>query len=259
MQRNQRPDVLRQVNNQGLEQIQQNRHALSQIIRTIPFCSRQNIALRGHEEGKENFMALLTDRAENDPILADHLYNPNRSTKYASSEIQNELLDVCAAHLKAAITERCNNAGFWSFIADEASDLSCRELNIRFVEQGADHTTMVQEEILGFVRAHSTTGEALPETFLESLTSLGLDLTQLRSQGYDGAANMSGHHRGVQARIARLVPEAHYVHCHVHVLNLVIAHNCKLPIVRNMMYKGLALRLAILPKSLKLSILPAGS
>ncbi len=171
-------------------------------------------------------------------ILADHLYNPNRSTKYTSAEIQNELLDVCAEQLMAAITERCNNAGFWSFIANDASDQSCREqisLNIRFVEQGADHTTMVQAEFLGFVRAHSTTGEALTKTFLESLRSLRLDLTQLRGQGYDGAANMLGHQRGVQARIARLVPEAHYVHCHAHVLNLVIVHNCKLPIVRNMM------------------------
>ena len=42
------------------------------------------------------------------------------------------------------------------------------------------------------------------------------------SQGYDGASAMSGCCSGVQQRIRELVPQAIYVHCHAHCLNLVL-------------------------------------
>ena len=47
----------------------------------------------------------------------------------------------------------------------------------------------------------------------------------MRAQGYDGAANMSGIHRGVQARIGERISTAQYVHCKAHVLILVIVHS----------------------------------
>src|SRR5664279_5372783 len=53
-------------------------------------------------------------------------------------------------------------------------------------------------------------------------------------QGYDGASNMSGHTRGVQARMKKYFPSATYVHCNSHNLNLAICDTCTLPIVRNM-------------------------
>ena len=42
------------------------------------------------------------------------------------------------------------------------------------------------------------------------------------SQGYDGASVMSGHCSGVQQRVRQVAPHAIYVHCHAHVLNLVL-------------------------------------
>ena len=41
----------------------------------------------------------------------------------------------------------------------------------------------------------------------------------------------------VQGRIRREAPLATYVHCIGHALNLVIAHSCSLPTVRNMIDK----------------------
>ncbi|XP_033739147.1 52 kDa repressor of the inhibitor of the protein kinase-like [Pecten maximus] len=46
---------------------------------------------------------------------------------------------------------------------------------------------------------------------------------------------MSGKHRGVQARVRQIIPEAIYVHCKAHNLNLAIVHACKEPLVRNIM------------------------
>ena len=56
----------------------------------------------------------------------------------------------------------------------------------------------------------------------------------LRGQGYDGASNMSGHTRGVAARIKEKNPLALYTHCCNHVLNLVILKACAVPEVCNM-------------------------
>ena len=55
----------------------------------------------------------------------------------------------------------------------------------------------------------------------------------MRAQGYDGASVMSGHVSGVQTRIRKVNPNAVYVHCRPHVLNLCIVHASKLPLVRN--------------------------
>ena len=58
-------------------------------------------------------------------------------------------------------------------------------------------------------------------TILTQLSQLGLNLEHTRGQGYDGASNMSGKYRGVQARVKELYPLAMYTHCCNHVLNLV--------------------------------------
>jgi len=57
----------------------------------------------------------------------------------------------------------------------------------------------------------------------------------MRGQGYDGASNMSGKYRGVQARVKELYPLAMYTHCCNHVLNLVISTSSQVPVIRNAM------------------------
>ena len=46
------------------------------------------------------------------------------------------------------------------------------------------------------------------------------------AQAYDGASVMSGAIGGVQAKFRDKHPEAFYVHCYVHKLNLVLCHTC---------------------------------
>ena len=60
-------------------------------------------------------------------------------------------------------------------------------------------------------------------------------MENMRAQGYDGASNMSGVYRGVQARVRAQIPEAVYTHCKAHCLNLAIVHASREPYVRNMM------------------------
>jgi hypothetical protein len=52
----------------------------------------------------------------------------------------------------------------------------------------------------------------------------------MRAQGYDRTASMSGIHRGVQASIRERILIAQYVHSKAYVLNLAIVHkfqNCR--------------------------------
>ena len=63
--------------------------------------------------------------------------------------------------------------------------------------------------------------------------NLGLFLSTLRGQGYDGASTMSGSKTGLQARIRECQPKALYTHCAGHSFNLAIMNSCSIPCNRN--------------------------
>jgi len=58
-----------------------------------------------------------------------------------------------------------------------------------------------EEFFLGFHDTASTTGDSIATILLDGIKDLGLDIHNCRCQTYDGAANMSGHVKGVQAKI----------------------------------------------------------
>ncbi len=78
------------------------------------------------------------------------------------------------------------------------------------------------EHFLTFVFAPKLTAEHLFQYIVDTLSRFNINLSSMVSQGYDGAAVMSGCVSGVQKRIRDLVPQAIYVHCHAHCLNLVL-------------------------------------
>jgi hypothetical protein len=75
---------------------------------------------------------------------------------------------------------------------------------------------------LGFEIVESQKAVGLQEQIYNSIKEKGLALEKLRGQGYDGAATVSGVYSGVQARIKEMQPRAIYVHCALHILNLVL-------------------------------------
>ena len=122
-------------------------------------------------------------------------------------------------------------------LADETTDVSTTEqlsICVRFVDTTGAQVKL-REEFLGFVAVISTTGENIAEVILSTLESWGLDVNLLRGQGYDGASNMSGKFKGVQAVVRSRVPSAvYYLHCRAHSLNLAVVHSCSNSHVRNM-------------------------
>jgi len=228
-------DVVTQLSTHHHEAIEKNRHIIKEIIKVLVFCGKQNIAIRGHTEEKSNFAALLNLQAENDSILAAHMARGDPRRKYTSPTIQNELIELCANQIRESLTKACNLSGCFGFIADEATDCATREqisICVRFFDHEKGE---VCENFLGFKEAERTTGEALAEKFIQTLEDYRIEIGKMRGQGYDGAANMAGIHRGVQARIRERIPLATYTHCRAHSLNLAIVHACKEPLIRNLM------------------------
>ncbi|XP_068675681.1 52 kDa repressor of the inhibitor of the protein kinase-like [Montipora foliosa] len=199
-------------------------------------CSHLSSQVTATIERNRHILKAILDT---DPVLALHLQNDDNRAKYTSPRIQKELIELCGDYIRKSLVKDCNRAQFYAFLADEATDASTMEqisICVRFVHRkDEDNTVEVREEFLGFVDAKSTKGVELAEKFMTTQAEFGIETRKMRAQGYDGAANMAGVHRGVQAIIKQHVPEAVYVHCKAHSLNLAIGHACKEPLVRNML------------------------
>ncbi|XP_052799150.1 uncharacterized protein LOC128230746 [Mya arenaria] len=209
--------------------------ALKSLQNTIILCGKQGLALRGHGEDDGNFVKLLEYRSKDNGLLRDHMLKKETTNKYTSPEIQNALIQICGEIIVGDIVRDCNKSPCFGFITDEATDCSTTEqmaLCVRFYEVDK---CITKEKFLGFAECGATTGKALTDKFLHNLTEKGIVIQNMRGQGYDGAANMSGKYRGVHARVREIIPDAVYTHCKVHSLNLCIIHACKEPLVRNVM------------------------
>ena len=111
------------------------------------------------------------------------------------------------------ITRDVKSSGHYSVIVDErvvrAEQVS---LCLRYVVEGE-----TRETFAGFFATESTEGEVLYQ-----ITNLNLLLTDIVGECFDGAANMSGCHKGVASRMKEFSPLALYVHCYAHRLNLAL-------------------------------------
>ena len=223
------------------KRIEENRQILKAIARAVLYCARQCIALRGHREkliqseNPGNFLALLKVLSESNPVLEAHLKTGGRVT-YLSPQSQNEMIEVIGKHfIQKKIVEEILEAKYYSILGDAATSHNEEKLSIviRFVDANKD----IREEFLEFKYLERTTGAAVSETLLSTRRSLNIPIEDCHGQGYDGAASMSSQRVGVQANILTHAPNAAYVHCASHCLNLVVSHACSLQPIRNMIDK----------------------
>ena len=70
--------------------------------------------------------------------------------------------------------------------------------------------------------------QSISDALISALLGWGLDMSYLVGQGYDGASVVSSSKNGMQAKVAAQYPNATYVHCRSHVLNLAISSGCKM-------------------------------
>lgn len=217
--------VAEQLGSNRAEQIRKNRHYIKTVAEVLLLCSRQEMSFRGHDESSEslnkgNFKEILTLVAKHDPVVAERLFHGPRNAVYTSPRIQNDIINIMASIVRQQICTSVQKAAYYSILADETKDMSKQEqlsIVIRYVE-----CDRIVERFLTFVIASDLDAEHLSKYILDTLTLYNLDVSMIVSQGYDGASVMSGCCSGVQQRIRELAPQAIYVHCHAHCLNLVL-------------------------------------
>ena len=154
--------------------------------------------------------------------MAEKLSYGPRNAQYTSPAIQNEIINVMATMVRQEICTGVQQAGYFSILADETKDTSKQEqlsIAIRYFDCAA---SCLRERFLTFIIASKLTAEELSKYILDTLKAYNLDANMIVSQGNDGASVMSGHCNGVQQCIRKVVPQAIYIHCQAHCLNLVL-------------------------------------
>lgn len=202
---------------------------MSRILDIIKYLAKQNIPFRGHDENSTssntgNFLELVHLQARYD-VLKQHLLTAIRNSTYLSGDIQNQLIQAMGGEVLSTIIEQVKDAKFFSLLVDETSDIS-RQEQVSFVLRYIDKECDIQERFIGVVTVTHTDSATLVRTIEEVLSGHNLSIKDIRGQGYDGASNMSGQYSGVQSRSAAGNSTAVYVHCHAHVLNLVLVDTC---------------------------------
>ncbi|XP_019212484.1 zinc finger MYM-type protein 1 isoform X2 [Oreochromis niloticus] len=217
---------------------QTNKEILTRLIDLTVYLARQGQAFRGHDESESsdnrgNFRELVNVFSRYDSVLKMHLEKiaTVKATKtrpqvsLLSNRSQNDIIAALGTYIRKEIQREIKEAEMYSILLDETSDVSHKE-QVSFVVRYFHHM-QIKERFIEVCNVDTTTGQELENTVFLLMQKNGLEMKNMYGQGYDGAANMSGMYKGLQARIRAHNEKALYVHCKAHCLNLVLVEASK--------------------------------
>ena len=236
---------------QKVQQEEENKEILRQIVLAVEFLAKQALPLRGHRDDKVdftnkdinrgNFIAVLQLLAKRNDILRKHLQIAKQNAKYTSKTIQKEIVHIYAGKIKQRLTVELREKNLpFTIMADEVTDPYANQeilsVCLRFVDLSSPQNPHIKECLIAFMNLERANASTISQKKKESLTDkdVCLDPTNIRGQAFDGAAVMSSGIAGVQAKIKEVAPLAMYTHCYSHCLNLSIGAACKVQEVRNL-------------------------
>ena len=184
---------------------------------------------RGHDETSQSknpgvFLGLVNFACNLDPILQEHM-SSNTAFKGTSKTIQNEILEFVLFVCKQQIKNEILQTDFLALMTDETTDTQDKSQMVMVLRNKVNKKLV--ERFWFFFDSPNLTEEAVSAIILKELKFLIDDCAEkLVAQMYNGAANLSGSKGGVQAKVKEHYPSAHFVHCYVHKLNLVVQKSC---------------------------------
>ena len=207
--------------------IQENRRYMMGVVESLRYTACQGIAQRGHIEDEDsanrgNFRELLSVIGKFDKTVQKKSDNNPSNAKYVHHDVQNEIINVMAEMIRKQLRDEVKDAEHFAILVDESKDISKKEQISVIVRYLNTESERVVEEFLHFTPADGLDANSLFASIKQTLSRCGIDLNCCVGQCYDGASVMSGCNNGVQELFRREVPQAVYIHCHAHRLNLVL-------------------------------------
>ena len=153
-------------------------HAISRVIHLI---GKQDIALRGHRvelndskpgNNPNNFLCILTEVAQYDPVLQEYLEEPLRKDVTCPTS-QNEMIDITGKNIiHEILLDGVKKAGMLSFSADEVTSSNDEILSIcvRYLDEFQN----IREVFTGFLNLERITREHIGEAILKFYRELRL-------------------------------------------------------------------------------------
>ncbi|XP_041011253.1 zinc finger MYM-type protein 1-like [Juglans microcarpa x Juglans regia] len=215
------------MNTQSSEQILNNRLQVKTSIDVVRWLAFQGFAFRGHDEtpdskNRGNFLEMLKLLVSyNDKVGKLVLENAPKSSKYTSPKIQKEILEVLAKKVRNKIREDVGNSKF-CIIVDEARDEFKRLEQMTIILRFVDDDGFIQERFFDLVHVKDILALTLKNEISAVISHHCLDIQNIYGQGYDGASNMRGEWKELQALFFKDCPYAYYVHCFAHRLQIAL-------------------------------------
>lgn len=195
---------------------ERNREILSRFIDITLYLARQGMPFRGDDEtlssqNRGNFLELVELFSKYDSVIKLHIdaikerQGPGKRplVSLLSNRSQNDIIKALATSVRRVIQAEIQECETFCVMMDETTDVSHTE-QVSFVVRYV-HNMEIKERFLQVCNVESTTGDALEKLLIALLKENNLKIDNIRVQGYDGAANMSGRFKGLQSRIQKKI------------------------------------------------------
>ena len=128
-----------------------------------------------------------------------HIYDSSTRAMYVSMTSTDKFITCLSDFLEEDFINKLTATREFSLLADETTDITDRGELAIFICYVDSDCYQVKEEFLGVVEVVGSKGaKALCQIICEVLREKGIDINQLRFNGFDGTNTMSGEISGLQ-------------------------------------------------------------
>ena len=208
--------------------VEENREILKVLINGTCYLANQELAFRENDESaisfnRGNYVELIYAFAENDERISCH-FETSKVFSGLSNRIQNGIIEAVAEVIRTDIRKNINKASFVAVEVDETTNVTRKAQISVIFGYVCKASYIVKKAFLGFDDVSDDRRASATVQYVLGILQKFISVEKLATQTYDGASVMSSELNGVQAKIKEDVPEAMFLHCYAHKLNLMLLH-----------------------------------